>query len=189
MPIEIDLGDATPPAPSTPGAGTLGALFGASLDGVRSLIPEAKLPDTLPPGTRGVTSGQAAAWLGDLSRRVALRLTGWEQLRFTPTAEDVELARPTPRDQFIAAARDLVHTATASYVEAARFPERAENGYPAVLWRRFEEGLTGLAEWLDLQLNPPADGDGGGGAVEGGGASVPAWAFPPASFRPERLAF
>lgn len=139
---------------------TLYAPFDASVAGVQALIPEAKLPVTLAPGVRGVTVAQAEAWVADFSGRVALRLTGYDLL------PEPQLSRVRQ------AARDLVHNATASYVEAARFPERALDGYAALLWSRYAEGLSSLEAWL--RPDPGGGGDGGLSSLAG----TPAFSFP-----------
>lgn len=152
------------------------APFDAGIDGVRGLIPESQIPDVLPEGVRGVTRSQVELWLADFSAKVALALDGWELLRLTQTVEEIEAGVPSPRALLIAHARDLVHNAVASYVEAARFPERALDGYARVLWDRYTLGLAELAAWVQRQL------DTGGITPANSGAL---YNFPPPSFTSE----
>lgn len=128
--------------------------FGATVAGVEALLPDATIYDVLPAGRKGVTKAQTAAWLDELSGRVAIRLGGWARLRATVLdGEPVDAA--TPYTQLVDAARTVVHNGAASYVEAARFPERAaaaDTSYAGVLWARFTDGLADLAGWLEREL-------------------------------------
>lgn len=165
-----------PPAPITP--------WNATVDGVRALLPEAKITDNPTPGVRAVTTSQVLTWLDDFSRAVALRLDGWEALRAAPTAEELDAGSPPPRDQLVAFARMVTETGVASITEAARFPERADDGYAAVLWTRYQSALGDLIEWLGAQLS-------GGGAIDpsGVGAGSVVYSFPEPSFTPATLRF
>lgn len=161
------------------------APFGAHVAGVLALVPEARVPKAaeVPAGRHAVTEEQVLEWLVGLSARLAVRLDGWERLKVEP--EEPETL--SDRDTFVAHAADLVHNGAASYLEAARYPERAgksTTSYDAVLWQRFVDGLDDLAAWLERRL---AAGD----ATTPGGADtpVPAHSFPPASFTPARLVF
>lgn len=160
--------------------------FGATLDGVKALIPHAAVVETLGPGDRGVTAAQARAWVASLSSAVDLRLTGWNLLRAAPTAEETAAGQPAPQARLKAAAADLVHQGAASYLEAARFPERArpaDTSYAEVLWRRYTEGLEALTAWLETELE-----DTEGGIVEGATAGLGiAYSFPEASFTPDAM--
>ncbi len=151
--------------------------FGATVDGVRALIPEAVIPDEAPPRSKLVVSGQVVVWLADLSRRVSLRLAGWEALRLVQTDAEALLGLAAPRERLAAYARDLVHNGAASYTESARHPERAQDGYAAVLWTRFLDGLGELRLWMAAELEAQTPGIGGEAS------------FPLASFTPERLRF
>lgn len=91
----------------------------------------------------------------------------------------------TDRALFVSAARDAVHNGAASYLQAARHPELSRiNGdsYSAVLWARFGEALTVLADFttgrLPEQVPPAAAGV--GGVVTG---SFPPVLFGDASYR------
>jgi hypothetical protein len=158
--------------------------FGANVDGVRALIPEAPILAVLPPGGKGVTVDMVTGWLTEFTRRLSLALDGWERLRSTPTIEEAAAGIAAPRDDFAALVRNLIHNAVASYTEAARFPERAETGYASVLWARFTTGLDSLSAWLVAELNS--------GDVEAPGAEGPAgtgaYSFPPPTFT-SRLRF
>lgn len=165
--------------------------FGATVDGVIALVPTARLlDDTAVPvpvptgglepgrggGTFAVSVSTVAAWVEELSARLALRLDGWQRLTATPVAPETT----SDRDQLVAFARDLVHNGAASYLEAARYPERsaaATTSYAAVLWARFESGLADLSTWLERRLE-----DGTDVADAPALAGVPAASFPPPRF-------
>ena len=143
-------------------------IYGASVAGVRALVPEARLLDTLPtgPGVYGVTFAQVEEWLREVTGVVAIKLDGWERLSTDPTAVVLNIngapAGPSDREQLIAAARTIVHNGAAAYLEAARHPERArpnDSSYADVLWRRYELGLEQLATWLAGRLIRPVAGD------------------------------
>lgn len=144
------------------------APYGATRAGVTALVPEARLiagDGPVPAGKYGITEGQVDAWVDELSDTVALRLDGWERLTNVPVlAEDeVTVLIAGDRDRLVGHARTLVHNAAASYLEAARHPERANNvndtSYAAVLWERYRAGLEDLAGWLTLRLEDPQAGD------------------------------
>lgn len=161
--------------------------FSATVDGAAALVPEATLPEALGPGERGVTVGQVAAWVASLSGRLEVRLTGWRRLRDVPTDEETAAGDLAPRDRLRAAAADLVHNGAASYLEAARFPERAaqsDTSYAAVLWARFVEGEDLLATWLEAELD--TDGAGDGDVVDLGLGGI-GYSFPAASFTPDTM--
>lgn len=153
--------------------------FGATRAGVVSLTPEAKLiaGDTVPVGRYGVTEAQVDAWLDELSDAVAMALDGWEGLDDTPVIADdgVTVLIDGDRTRLVGAARTVVHNGAASYLEAARHPERAtvnDTSYAAVLWARYTAGLDRLVGWLTARLDRPDQGD-AEGALAG-----PAYAFP-----------
>lgn len=160
--------------------------FGASVDGVQGLVPEARLLEQPPasPTSRGVTRGQVEGWLEELTGVVELRLDGWRGLRAEASPEEVAAGVDAPRVRLVRWARAAIQTAAASYVEAARFPERAskaDTSYAEVLWRRYESLIADLATWLTDALE---DGTPGGDVTGTGGA---AGSFPPASFTPDTL--
>lgn len=154
--------------------------FAATVDGVRALLPDAQILDTLPPGRRGVTAGQVAGWLAELSGRADLRLTAWRRLRAEPTDIEDLAGEQAPRARFEAAMRDAVHNGAASYTEAARFPERAalsDTSYAAVLWARYTLALAELEAWMAVELD---DTDADDTAIEPGHtAGTVAFSFPP----------
>lgn len=125
------------------------APFDATVAGVTALVPEATVVDTVVPGQRAVTRDQVASWVAALSANVDARLTARSRL----DADD-------PRSvAVVAAARDLVHNGAASYLEAARHPERAsktDTSYAEVLWARYTDGLVALAATLDGWLDDGA---------------------------------
>lgn len=145
------------------------APFGATRAGVTGLVPETRLVpgDVVVDGRYGVTEAQVDRWLDELSGDVSVRLDGWERLTNVPVLEDPE-ADPSvvliagDRDRLRAWAAGVIHNGAASYLEAARHPERAavnDTSYAAVLWARYEAGLDKLAAWLELRLEDPAAGD------------------------------
>jgi hypothetical protein len=156
--------------------------FGATVAGVRALIPDAPIPEQLATGVKGVDAGMVRGWLRELSGRVDRRLAGWRGLRLERNAEETAEDAPSPREALIETAAGLVHTAAASYTEDARFPTRAEQNdsrYGAVLWRRFEAGLAELDGWLRDQLD---EGDEGDLEPEAAAADAPAYSFPLPAF-------
>lgn len=165
MPVDVD--EELPP-------------FGASVQGTWSLVPEARLwnGEGMPPeGTYAVTAAQVRAWVEELTGVVAMTLTGWQRLSSTP----VEPETTSDRDQLIEYARTVVHNGAASYLEAARHPERArqnDTSYAAVLWARYTDGLDRLATWLAERLAASAPGD----AVEPASTAGGAFAFPLPTF-------
>ena len=143
------------------------APFGATRAGVTALVPEAKLvpgDGPLAPGQYGVTEAQVDAWVDELSESVAMTLDGWERLSVVDTlaADGTTILVVSDRARFLGSARTLVHNGAASYLEAARHPERAavnDTSYAAVLWARYTEGLDRLAGWLTKRLEDPQAGD------------------------------
>lgn len=157
--------------------------FGATRDGVTGLVPEARLTrdNQLVEGRYGVSEGQVDRWIDELSGDVSVRLDGWERLSNTATLEDPQ-ADPSvvlvagDRDRLRAWAAGVVHNGAASYLEAARHPERAgvnDTSYAAILWDRYVTGLDTLAAWLTDRLDAADDGD--QPAADGGGI---AYSFP-----------
>lgn len=161
------------------------APFGATRAGVTALVPEARLiagDGPVPAGKYGVTEGQVDAWVDELSDSVALRLDGWERLTNVAVTEDVDGVTTVliagDRDRLVGHARTLVHNAAASYLEAARHPERANNvndtSYAAVLWERYRAGLEDLVGWLEVRLAAPETGD----TPEPAASAAAAYSFP-----------
>lgn len=146
------------------------ASWGCSVDGVQALLPDAVFPTTMTPGQKGLTRSQVETWLIELSGVAALRLTGFTKL--------VDPERITALTD---AARDAVHNGAASYVEAARHPDRAGKGatsYADVLWSRFTDRLTDLAELLEEWLTDPDDATTGDAPGPSPAFSFPASAVP-----------
>lgn len=135
--------------------------FGATVDGVTALVPEARLYAgdlPVPEGTYAVTVGQVTAWVEELTGVVAMTLTGWQRL----SDEPVDPEETSDRDQLIEYARTVVHNGAASYLEAARHPERSsvnDTSYAAVLWQRYTDGLDRVATWLAGRLAAGEPGD------------------------------
>lgn len=155
--------------------------FGATRDGVTGLVPEAKLiagEGPVPDGRYGVTEAQVDRWIDELSEVVAVELDGWERLsNDAVTAETLDgtvtVVVEGDRDRFLGSARAIVHNGAASYLEAARHPERAsvnDTSYAAVLWQRYTDGLARLAAWLTKRLEHPEAGDTDEPATEAGTA-------------------
>lgn len=141
--------------------------FGATVAGVRSLVPEARLyvgPMPPPEGTYAITVPQVAAWVDELTDSVAMTLDGWERLSNDAVLADDEVTVliEGDRTRLAASARTIIHNGAASYLEAARHPERAavnDTSYAAVLWQRYTDGLDRLAAWLLRRLEDPQAGD------------------------------
>lgn len=161
------------------------APYGATRNGVTGLAPEARLTpgDTVIEGKYGVTEAQVDRWLDELSGDVSVRLDGWERLTNAPVLEDPD-ADPSvvliagDRDRLRAWAAGIIHNGAASYLEAARHPERAgvnDTSYAAVLWQRYTDGLDKLAGWLEARLTALEAGDLDQPAADAGG---PAHSFP-----------
>lgn len=158
------------------------APFGATRDGVTGLVPEARLVpgDVLIEGKYGVTEAQVDRWLDELSGDVSVRLDGWELLTNTPVldVDEVTVLVDGDRTRLRAWAAGIVHNGAASYLEAARHPERAgvnDTSYAAVLWDRYVTGLDRVAAWLEERLADPDAGDTEEPAADSLG---PAFSFP-----------
>jgi hypothetical protein len=158
------------------------APYGATRLGVTGLVPEARLlpGDTIPVGKYGITEGQVDRWIDELSGSVAVLLDGWERLTDIAVLDDDEVTVIIvgDRTRLRSSARDLVHNAVASYVEAGRHPERAgvnDTSYAAVLWARYTDGLEQLVAWLTKRLDDLEPGDEPDAEVDAGG---PAFYFP-----------
>ena len=143
------------------------APFGATRNGVTGLVPEAKLiagDGPVPEGRYGITEAQVDRWLDELTSAVAVEADGWERLTNVPVMDEegTVVVIAGDRDRLAVMARDVVHNGAASYLEAARHPERAavnDTSYAAVLWARYTEGLARLIAWLEARLNAPDAGD------------------------------
>lgn len=135
--------------------------FRATAAGAAALVPEARLiagNGPIPEGTYGITEAQVEAWVEELTGVVAMTLTGWQRLSDEPVGPEVT----SDRDQLVEYARTVIHNGAASYLEAARHPERAnvnDTSYAAVLWQRYTDGLDRLAGWLAGRLARLEPGD------------------------------
>jgi hypothetical protein len=155
--------------------------FGASVQGTWSLVPEARLwnAEGMPAeGVYAVTAAQVRAWVEELTGVVAMTLDGWQRLSDEPVSPELT----SDRDQLIEYARTVIHNGAASYLEAARHPERArqnDTSYAAVLWARYTDGLDRLSAWLTKRLAAGEPGDTPEPATDFGGG---AFAFPLPTF-------
>lgn len=138
---------------STPVPAVYG-VFDATVDSVYDLVPEAdRVTDannsTLP---TPITEDTVARWLVAVSDAVAAGIGDWRGF----TGDNLEAVK--------AAGRAVVANGAASYLEAARYPTRAgldDSTYAGVLWTRYTQGVTALAESVAASV---ATGDTGGGA-------------------------
>ncbi len=137
-----------------------------TVDSVYSLVPEAerindpnesKLPTP-------ITEATVAGWIEDVSAVVSSRLVALNGVPDGPTKTAIR-----------GAARTLVASAVASYVEAARYPT-SENPYAVALWERYSTGLDGLSAQVDTLIDEGGADPGvdGGLGIHGG----PFAAFP-----------
>lgn len=133
--------------------------FGATVQGAADLVPEARLlPSPPADGEFGIPVSTVAAWVEELTGVVAMTLTGWQRLNDEPVAPETT----SDRDQLVEAARTVIHNGAASYLEAARHPERSSanaDTYSQVLWERYSTGLDRLAAWLTGRLDSAEPGD------------------------------
>lgn len=139
--------------------------YGATLDGVRGLLPHRELSAASQP-----TATQAEALLDRASGWVAARVGG--AIALLPEAEAVratELARTAVELGGAALIHDASHPATTG---------RGDSAYGPLLWTRFREALADLLGLLGL-----SDGAGGGGEVAA--AREPLYRFPDPAFSRE----
>lgn len=135
------------------------ARYGATVDGVRALLPhlEPLTAATVP------TVGQVQEHVDRMSEVVAARV-------------GEALATVVDADQLVALtglARAAVELGAAAWTEDARYPERAamaDTSYGQVLWSRYREVLEALLIALGVDVNAP-----------GGPTGVPVYNFPPPS--------
>lgn len=143
--------------------------FGATVDGVRALLPHRRIDATSKPSEADVAVhiGIAGNWLAGRIRGLDLTTVIGEEPPGTPL---------TLADQ----ARSLVELGAASLAEDASFPERAaktDSSYGTVLWDKF---LAGIDELLEAAGVAP---DGDGGPAPGVEIDSPAYYFPEPMFR------
>lgn len=123
---------------SAPGGVGVG-VFDTLVDAVYALCPEADRVTDANNGSRlqtPITEDTVASWIVDVSAAVDAGIGPWGDITGT-----VVLARVT------AAARAVVANGAASYLEAARYPTRAnlnDSTYAGVLWQRYLAGLAQL---------------------------------------------
>ncbi len=129
---------------------------------VAALVPEATIPEERETGQKAVIESEVEDWIASLTATVTLQCDGWTRL-------------PAERlDVFEQVAQTIVACGAASYLEAARAPERAgmaDTSYAGVLWERWREGLTGLQAIVREWLMDPEPG--GSLSLLGGAASFP----------------
>lgn len=119
--------------------------FGASVDGVRALLPHRTLGPTSKP-----SEAQVETFLDGGS--------GWVRARIGATRAG-ELDAASEDDPLRDWARSLVELYAGAFTEDASFPERAAPGettYGGVLWERFLRGLDELLEAMGLPVEPGA---------------------------------
>lgn len=176
----------TAPPPLGP-ADTVGD-FQVPIRDVLALVPDALVvsdpedAETTAYDRTRITYGQVAGWIEDVTAVTAVQLAGLSRL------SENSIIRTT----FGRAAASVVATGAASYLTAARFPEREGQGvdsYAKTLWDRYSLQLTALAASLTAvvdaggtDVDPPPDG----GTPTGGGGI--AGSFPPPMF-PDDMAW
>jgi hypothetical protein len=143
--------------------------FGASVDGVRALLPHRRIDETSKP-----TEEQVERFLASGSGWVSVRL-GY------PTSFAALDAEATTTFEELAAG--LVELYAGAFAEDAAHPEQAgpgESSYGSILWERFLKGVDELLE----ALGKATDGGAGDGELPVGQApgSI-AYSFPPPTFR------
>jgi hypothetical protein len=134
--------------------------FGASLEGVKALLPTTELDDDTRP-----TAQQVRGFIDGIGALVSARIG------------DLATVSADRRDVFELAARGVVHLGAAAMAEDAAHPSMTgpdDTSYGSVLWERYREQLDDLAALF-------ASEDGGGPLVGGGGE--PAVSAPPPLFR------
>ena len=111
---------------------------------VAALVPEATIPEERATGQKAVIESEVEDWIASLT---AALVSGLHEDWLLLPEDKVELIE--------AAGKTIVACAAASYVEAARAPERAglaNTTYSAVLWDRWMQGRAELTaqveEWL-----------------------------------------
>jgi hypothetical protein len=116
--------------------------FGATVNGALGLLTDATLLGQSPaPGgpNRGVTRLQAFKWVQEFTGTVTLRIGGTQR---------IQAQLPGFLATVYTTCRDLVQTATASRIEAAR----GRQEYATWLWGQYTDGLTGLLAFLGEKL-------------------------------------
>lgn len=111
---------------------------------VAALVPEATIPAERDTGQKAVIEAEVEDWIASLTAALEAGLNGdWVSL-------------PTDKVQLVeATAKTIVACGVASYLEAARAPERAglaDTSYAAVLWERWSTGRAELVAQVDEWL-------------------------------------
>jgi hypothetical protein len=125
--------------------------FGASIEGVRALLPHKTIGPTSRPTEAAVETYLEGG-------------AGWVSARIGP-GNTALLVADDPRTEW---ARSLVELYAGAFVEDAAFPERAAPGdtsYGGVLWERFLRGLDELLEALGEPVEPGGEGEEPGAVV------------------------
>lgn len=143
--------------------------FGASVDGVRALLPHRRIDETSRPS------------LADVERFLA-QGSGWVALRLGYPTSFEALDPDDQRPHFEALAAGLVELYAGAFAEDAAHPEQAgpgESSYGSILWERFLRGIDELLE----ALGKATDTGGGGEEPAAGHPGTVAYSFPPPTFR------
>lgn len=131
--------------------------FGCTVADVAALVPEATILASRSAGQKGVTEADVTDWITRLSSETAVALHRWSNL---PEGQ---------RTSITTTARNLVANGAASYLEAARAPERAAiantASYAQVLWERYTSGVKALAVTVNEWLTQDPSGVSGSGAA------------------------
>lgn len=132
--------------------------FGASLDGVKGLLPTRTFSSTSMP-----TIDQVERFIYEIAAEVVLRVGDLSDL-----PESI-------RDRAVEYARSAIHLGAAASAEDAGHPEASQDsGYGDRLWERYERAMTTLAEVVDGAV----DGD----LPDGGTSGSAGHTFPPPLF-------
>jgi hypothetical protein len=147
-------------------------VFDTTVDAVYDLAPEAdRVTDpnnsTLP---TPITEDTVARWIVDISNAVAGSIGPWGDITGEVALSGVK-----------SAARACIANGAASYLEAARYPTRAnmnDSSYAGVLWARYTAGVTALKEQVKLIIAEDDPGE----VEQGGPSGGPFGSFPPTYF-------
>lgn len=143
------------------------ALYGATVDDVRALLPHRRIDHTSKPSAEQV-EGFLAFTASEVATRVTLLTLAGASTTVIAAAELM--------------GKGLTALGAAAMAEDAGHPEQTGRGassYGGVLWERYTGRLDGLADLLDID----EDAGGGGGDGPGGVAAAPAYSFPDPTFR------
>lgn len=121
--------------------------FGATVNGALGLLTDATLLGTHPaPGgiDRGVTRLQAFKWVQEYTGRVTIAIGGTDRV--------IDVI-PGFVASIWTTCRDLVQTATAARIEAARGRQQ----YAEYLWQQYGQGIAEMKDYLNVKLGSDAD--------------------------------